>query len=67
MATALLAAVDDPSARLDKSPALAAGTRWIRFDCSQPGVIPADEGKAARDLEVYESALAIVDAGGKSG
>ena len=49
------------------SPALAVGTRWIRFDCSQPGVIPADEGKAARDLEVYESALAIVDAGGKSG
>ena len=67
MATALLAAVDDPSARLGKRPALAAGTRWIRFDCSQPGVIPVDEGKAVRDLEVYESALAIVDAGGKSG
>ena len=30
-------------------------------------MIPADEGKAVRDLEVYESALAIVDAGGKSG
>ena len=65
--TSLLAAVADPKGQLAKIPALAAGTRWIRFDCSQPGLIPADEGKATGDLEVYESALAIIDAGGKSG
>ncbi len=63
----LLAAVADPSSRLAKSPALAVGSRWIRFDCSQPGLIPSDEGKATKDLEVYESALAIIDVGGKSG
>lgn len=63
----LLAAVADPAKRLAKIPAMAAGTRWIRFDCSQPGLIPADTGKATGDLEVYESTLAIVDAGGRSG
>tara|TARA_B100000470_G_scaffold200336_1_gene171941 strand:- start:1374 stop:3200 length:1827 start_codon:yes stop_codon:yes gene_type:complete len=63
----LLAAVADPARQLAKIRAMAAGTRWIRFDCSQPGLIPADSGKATGDLEVYESTLAIVDAGGNSG
>ncbi len=65
--TSLLAAVADPAKKLAKTSTLAPGTRWIRFDCSQPGLIPSDEGKASVDLEVYESALAIIDAGGKSG
>jgi peroxiredoxin len=63
----LLASVADPAGRLAKIPALAAGTRWVRFDCAQPGLIPSDEGKATNDLEVYENALAIIDVGGKSG
>jgi thiol-disulfide isomerase/thioredoxin len=63
----LLAAVADPAMQMAKIGAMAAGTRWIRFDCSQPGLIPADSGKATGDLEVYESTLAIVDAGGNSG
>ena len=63
----LLAAVADPAKQMAKIGAMAAGTRWIRFDCSQPGLIPADSGKATGDLEVYESTLAIVDAGGNSG
>ena len=63
----LLAAVADPAKRLAKIAALPPGSRWVRFDCSQPGLIPSDEGKAKVDLEVYENALAIIEAGGKSG
>ena len=63
----ILDAVADPAKRLPRSTGLTAATRWVRFDCSQPGLIPRDEGKAGSDLEVYESALAIVENGGGSG
>ncbi len=67
LAKQLLASVSDPAAKLAQVAPLAATTRWVRFDCSQPGLIPADDGKATADLEVYESALAIIDTGGTSG
>ncbi|MFP6767918.1 MAG: TlpA disulfide reductase family protein [Planctomycetaceae bacterium] len=67
LAKRMLAAVSDPATKLAQVPPLAAGTRWMRFDCSQPGLVPADDGKATVDIEVYESALAIVNTGKNSG
>jgi len=43
---------------------LGAGSKWSRFDGTQPGLIPADAGKAKRDLLVYENAIAMVDTNG---
>ncbi|QDV29956.1 Thiol-disulfide oxidoreductase ResA [Planctopirus ephydatiae] len=37
---------------------------WVRFDALMPGSIPADDGKAETDLQVYENAMCIVDNGG---
>lgn len=42
-------------------------TNWMRFDSSSPGLIPADEGKASKDLLVYENAMAIVQHGEQTG
>ena len=41
-------------------------TRWMRFDATAPGIIPADEGKASHDLLVHENAMAIVEVNEKS-
>ncbi|MBA3315494.1 MAG: TlpA family protein disulfide reductase [Planctomycetota bacterium] len=46
---------------------LTSQTTWMRFDSSSPGVVPADEGKAAKDLFVYENAMAIVEYGDQTG
>ena len=42
-------------------------TVWVRFSASSPGIVPGDDGKAKRDLAVYQNAMAIVETGGKSG
>lgn len=67
----LSASVADPAAQLEAaakdSKILASGTTWLRFDSSNPGLIPADEGKATEDLYVYENAMAIVDVQGEPG
>lgn len=55
---------EQAKAAAKESKLLAKGTNWLRFDSSSPGLIPADEGKAGKDLLVYENAMAIVDAGG---
>ncbi|MGC1275425.1 MAG: redoxin domain-containing protein [Planctomycetaceae bacterium] len=67
----LTASVADPVEQLavaaKDSKILGPGTTWLRFDSSNPGVIPADDGKAKEDLYVYENAMAIVDVGGEAG
>lgn len=66
----ILADLDSPAKKLRGL--LAAGgvtakTAWVRFSASSPGIVPADSGKAKRDLAVYQNAMAIVETGGKSG
>ena len=67
IAAKLTAAVANPRQKLQKAGTLGAKTRWVRFDCTQPGLVPSDDGKARKDLVVYEGALAIVDTAGNSG
>ncbi len=63
----ILANVSDPTAKLrdvlSKSRSLKPTARWMRFDVASamPSVIPADDGKAAVDLMLYENAMAIVE------
>ncbi len=52
---------------VSRSRLLGPGTRWVRFDSVMPSVLPADAGKSAEDLVVYENAMAIVDNNGKTG
>ncbi|MAT15262.1 MAG: thioredoxin [Planctomyces sp.] len=42
---------------------LNARSKWMRFDATTPGVIPADSGKSDQDLMVYENAMSIVEVG----
>ncbi|HEX6984377.1 MAG TPA: TlpA disulfide reductase family protein, partial [Planctomycetaceae bacterium] len=67
----VLASIEDPARQMTEaargSKILSPGTTWMRFDSSSPGLIPADEGKAERDLYVYENAMGIVDVGGQAG
>ena len=44
-----------------KSKSLSAQSRWTRFDAQSPSLIPLDDEKANADLQVYESAMAIVE------
>lgn len=71
LATKLMDSVADPAAQLaaavKESTILGPETKWMRFDSSNPGVVPADDGKAKEDLYVYENAMAIVDVGGEAG
>lgn len=67
----LLEAVAKPAehvrAATSGSKILTPETTWMRFDSSSPGLIPADEGKAAKDLLVYENAMAIIELGEQTG
>jgi len=42
-------------------------TRWMQFNCSLPYMVPAEAGKSAQDLYVYENAMAIVENGKDTG
>ncbi len=42
-------------------------TRWIQFNCTMPYMVPAEPGKSAQDLYVYENAMAIVENGKENG
>ncbi len=48
---------------MTKSKVLTAKSNWIRFDAQMPGSIPADDGKAKTDLQVYENAMVVVEPG----
>ena len=52
-------------AALDKSDAITANSKWLRFDGQIPAVVPADDGKANRDLVLYSNAMAIVETDSK--
>lgn len=52
---------------LSKSKMLSSDTVWVRFDGAMPGLIPADDIKTDKDLQVFENVMAIVDTKGKSG
>jgi thiol-disulfide isomerase/thioredoxin len=66
----LLESVASPKKKLkmvlSKSKSISGQTRWMRFDSSTPGTIPADEKKATADLTVYANAMAIVETKGKA-
>ncbi len=68
----MLGAVADPGQKLKtigQSKLLTPETKWVRFDTSMlmPSIIPAESGKADKDLEVYENVMAIVESGGETG
>lgn len=44
-----------------KTKVVSSQSRWTRFDAQLPSTIPQDEDKANADLQVYESAMAIVE------
>jgi thiol-disulfide isomerase/thioredoxin len=71
IAKQMLEAVANPAEQIrtamNGSKVLTPKTAWMRFDSSSPGVIPADEGKASKDLFVYENAMAIVEYGEQTG
>lgn len=48
---------------LSKTKSLTPKSKWMRFDVASamPSVIPADDGKAAADLILYENAMAIIE------
>ncbi len=63
----ILANVSSPAAKLrdvlSKTKSLTPRAKWIRFDVASamPSMIPADDGKAAVDLILYENAMAIIE------
>ena len=66
----LLAATQDTALKLKtalrNSRSVNIQTTWMQFECSMPAVIPVDDGKADRDLTVYENAMVIVQTGSKT-
>lgn len=63
----MLANVSSPASKLrdvlSKTKSLTPKSRWMRFDAASamPSMIPADDGKAAGDLILYENAMAIIE------
>ena len=70
LATKLLESAADAGKKakaiMAKSKTVSAQSRWSRFDAQLPGLIPLDDDKANADLNVYESAMAIVETQSKS-
>jgi hypothetical protein len=69
-ATPLLRQIQDPQTALRaamSTKSVSSSSKWTRFDAAMPGVIPADDGKAAEDLTVYEGAMAIIETKGQHG
>lgn len=50
-------------AAISESKVLTAKSKWTRFDAQMPCLVPADEGKARTDLQVFENAMAVVEPG----
>ena len=65
VARQLLAGTSDPAAKIkaakSRTKLLVPSTKWMRLDAASPSTIPADSGKASRDLTVYANAVAIVE------
>jgi len=41
--------------------------KWMQFGATQPGTVPAGTDGSTADVQVYESALAVIEADGKHG
>tara|TARA_R110002095_G_scaffold127317_3_gene110345 strand:+ start:97 stop:2010 length:1914 start_codon:yes stop_codon:yes gene_type:complete len=52
---------------LSKTKMITPDTVWVRFDGAMPSLIPADDAKTDKDLQVFENVMSIVDTKGKSG
>ncbi len=69
----IIGRIGNPAARakqlMSTSKTITPNSKWIRFDTSMlmPSLIPAEEGKCAQDVLVYENVMAIVETGGSSG
>jgi len=67
LSTKIQESTDDVAGQLRaihaKSKLITPKTKWMRFDAQMPGVIPADDGKASDDLQVYENAMVVVEPG----
>lgn len=65
LATRLLESASDATKKsravISKSKVLNSQSRWVRFDAQMPNTIPADDEKSAADLQVYETAMAIIE------
>lgn len=65
LATKLLESAADAGKKakavMSKTKVLSAQSRWTRLEVQMPGTIPLDEDKANADLQVYESAMAIIE------
>ncbi|MEZ6057233.1 MAG: thioredoxin-like domain-containing protein [Planctomycetaceae bacterium] len=73
LASQILEGVQDPATKVreltSRSKVLTKGASWIRFDSSMlmPSVIPREDGKATRDMLVYENVMAIMQIGTETG
>lgn len=73
VASTILTNVGNPAGKLQSvlgsTRVINATTKWTRFDSSTPtpSLIPAEDGKAEHDLQLYQSAMAIIDTAGKPG
>jgi len=50
-----------------QSKAVTAQTKWVQFGGSQPGIVPAGSDGSAKDVQVYENVLAVVQTGSEHG
>lgn len=71
LADKILEQVASPEVKLEqaisKSKLLGPKTKWMRFDGSLPGVVPADQVGAKADVAIYENVMAIVETGDQPG
>jgi thiol-disulfide isomerase/thioredoxin len=44
---------------------IAPDATWVQFNANRPGIVPAGTDHSAKDLRVYENAVAIVESAGK--
>ena len=67
----LLESASDPEKKAKdvmlKSKIFSSQSSWTRFDAQLPSIIPVDDEKAKEDLQVYESAYAIIETPKKDG
>ncbi len=61
----LLESASDPGKKakavMEKSKVMTSQSRWSRFDAQMPSTIPVEDEKANADLQIYESANAIIE------
>lgn len=43
------------------------GLKWVQFSAGQPGTVPAGTDGSTSDVQVYENAIALIEANGKHG